>query len=96
MQQTVDTAAAGNRLAGFSCRKRVWMAPRPVQALTHRRQIEDALMAELNRREEEWLRASEENRDRARQQFLDALLLLLDMLAQGGTLGEWPSPLPGP
>jgi hypothetical protein len=42
----------------------------------HRQQIEEALLAELRYREEQWLHASEEDRDAARQQFLDALFLL--------------------
>jgi hypothetical protein len=64
------------------------MAPKPLPGWTQCQEIEDALMAELRCREEEWLRASEENRDRARQRFLDSLLLL-HMLVQRSTPGEW-------
>jgi hypothetical protein len=52
-------------------------------------QIEDALLTELKQREEEWLRASEENRHMARERFLD-VLRLLHSLSQDGTPEEWP------
>jgi hypothetical protein len=52
-----------------------------------RQQIEEALLPELKRREEEWLRASDENREMARQRFLD-VLRLLHSLTQGSTPEE--------
>jgi hypothetical protein len=47
--------------------------------MTPRQEIEAALLSELRSREEEWLRASADNRDRARQRFLDALRLLFQI-----------------
>jgi hypothetical protein len=87
----VTNAATAGSAGNASVTARAFcMAPKCLQSPTHRQQIEEALLAELRRREKEWLRASEENRDRARQRFLDALLLLLHMLAQGSTPADWP------
>jgi hypothetical protein len=49
--------------------------------------IEEALLDELRLREDEWLRASEESRDMARQRFLDALFLL-QLLVHGRHTGR--------
>lgn len=44
----------------------------PTQAKA-RQQIENALLEQLRQRQIEWVRASDQDRDAARQRFLDAL-----------------------
>lgn len=53
--------------------------------LNQRQQLEEELLEKLRQRQDEWIRASEDDRDAARQRFMDALhvfnsLILYDKL----------------